>query len=107
MYSSILRIQHKQLIIRIIMQSSFILEDAQKIIPLTLEDVSHTELHNDSWNMLYGKDFQKLQVTIEPYKLVVLNKHTNSNFGDPQRDFQIRTILSIQYLYLHFHQPSA
>ena len=53
------------------MQYSFILEDVQKIIPLTLEDVSHNELHIDSWNMLYGKDFQQLQVTIEPYKLVV------------------------------------
>ena len=60
-YSSILRILHKQLIIKIVMQSSFILEDAQKIILLTLEDVSHTELHNDSWNMLYRNDFQNLQ----------------------------------------------
>jgi hypothetical protein len=89
------------------MQTSFILDDVQKIIPLTLEDVSHNELHIDSWKMLYGKDFQKLQVTIKPYKLVVLNKHTNSNFGEPERDFQTRSILSIQYLYLHFHQPSA
>jgi hypothetical protein len=52
------------------MQSSFILVDVQKIIPLTLEDVSHTELHNNSWNMLYGKDFQKLQEIIEPSKSV-------------------------------------
>jgi hypothetical protein len=89
------------------MQSNYILEDAQKIIPLTLEDVSHTELHIDGWNLLYWKDFQKLQVTIEPYKLFVLNKNTNSNFGEPERDFQTSTILSIQYLYLHFHQPSA
>jgi hypothetical protein len=69
-YSSILRIQHKRLIIKVIMQSSFILEDVQKIIPLNLEDVSHTELHNNSWNMLYGKDFQKLQEIIEPSKSV-------------------------------------
>ena len=60
-YSSILRIQHKRLIIKVIMQSSFMLKDAQKIIPLTFEDVSHTALHNDSWNMLYGNDFQNLQ----------------------------------------------
>jgi hypothetical protein len=52
------------------MQSSFILKDAQKIIPLTLEDVSHTELHNNSWNMLYGKDSQKLKEIIEPSKSV-------------------------------------
>ena len=43
------------------MQSSFILEDAQKIIPLNLEDISHTELHIDGWNILYGNDFQNLQ----------------------------------------------
>ena len=60
-YSSILRILHKQLIIKVIMQSSFILEDAQKIILLNLEDISHTELHIDGWNILYGNDFQNLQ----------------------------------------------
>jgi len=79
------------------MQSSFILEDVQKIIPLNLEDISHTELHNNSWNMLYGKDFQQLQITIEPYKLVVLKKTpirtlvNQKGISKPEQFYQFNT----------------